>query len=218
MTSHYDTLGVPRDASPAEIRKAYRSAALRWHPDKNHGAREEAERRFVQVAAAYEVLSDTQKRAAYDRGGSAVISNFHGGGEPFDFQRASQMFQENFGEALAQSWRPGKFVTGTLVRDGKRISITINPDGTTDEKEEEGAAGKSEYSFVQQSEGGSTTIQFSGSIGQALADYVLPQSMQRVPIVGPALSSGLSWAPTLACLGCCYWCCCKGTPMPVKRV
>ena len=108
--SHYDTLGVPRDASSAAIRKAYRAAALRWHPDKNPENREEAERKFIDVAAAYEVLSDERSRAAYDAGGSE-----HRGGGGFDFRRANQMFTANFGEALAQQWRPGSRVTGMLV-------------------------------------------------------------------------------------------------------
>ena len=50
-----------------------------------------------------------------------------GGGSPFDFHRAASMFNENFGESLAQQWRPGMRVSGSLVRDGKRISITIQP-------------------------------------------------------------------------------------------
>jgi curved DNA-binding protein CbpA len=209
--SHYETLGVSRDASLAEIRKAYRVLALRWHPDKNTGCdRAEAERRFVEIGAAYEVLSDEQKRAAYDRGGMDLVNAGSGGfgGSPFDFFRASQMFNENFGEALANDWRPGMRVSGTLVRNGKRVNITINEDGTTDEYEEDGVQGA--YSYVQRSGAGgsSTVIQINGSLGQALADMVLPQTMQRLPVVGPTLRNGVSWVPTLACLGCCYACCC----------
>lgn len=212
--SHYATLGVSKDASAAEIRKAYRAAALRWHPDKNPDNREEAEKRFVAVASAYEVLSDESTRAAYDRGGDALVhrrGGFDGFGG-FDFARASEMFHANFGDAVAAQWRPGMRVSGTLVRDGKRITITINPDGTSDEKEEAGASGSYTYMSSTDASGrGMTHIQLTGSIGQAFADAVMPQTMQRVPVLGPALSTGLSWMPCLACVGCCYVCCCRGS-------
>jgi curved DNA-binding protein CbpA len=207
LLSLYDVLGVGRDAATAEIKKAYRVAALRWHPDKNPGSREEAERRFVAIAAAYEVLSDDQRRAAYDRGGSDLVRGGGPfGGGPFDFARASAMFHESFGEALAQSWRPGTQVSGTLARGGKRVTVTIHPDGTSDEREE--ADGGADYSYVRQTGGNVTSIQFTGSIGQACADYIVPQRMQRVPVVGQALTTGASWAPALLCAGCCYMCCC----------
>ena len=128
IESHYATLGVECDASTADIRKAYRALALKWHPDKNPEARAEAERRFVQISAAYEVLADEHKRLAYDRGGMEMVRGGGGagfGGSPFDFARAASMFNENFGEALAADWRPGMSVSGTFVRGGKRVTITI---------------------------------------------------------------------------------------------
>ena len=73
----YDILGVPRDADVAAIKKAYRQAALRFHPDKNPGD-PEAEERFKDAAEAYAVLSDPQKRALYDRFGRSGLGN--GGG------------------------------------------------------------------------------------------------------------------------------------------
>jgi len=65
----YGVLGVSRDATEAEIKKAYRKMAVKWHPDKNPECKEEAERMFKAVAEAYEVLSDADKRAVYDRYG-----------------------------------------------------------------------------------------------------------------------------------------------------
>jgi hypothetical protein len=77
----YAVLGVPPDASADAIRKAYRKAAVKWHPDKNPGNQEQAESMFKRVAAAYEILCDDSKRAAYDRYGMAGVDpNYAGGG------------------------------------------------------------------------------------------------------------------------------------------
>jgi molecular chaperone DnaJ len=72
MRDFYEVLGVARDAEPEAIKKAYRRLALRYHPDKNPGDKE-AEERFKEAAAAYEVLSDPQRREAYDRKGEAAF-------------------------------------------------------------------------------------------------------------------------------------------------
>lgn len=72
----YDLLGVTRDASETEMKKAYRKKAVQFHPDKNPGNKE-AEEKFKEISHAYECLKDPQKRAAYDRYGHAA---FEGGG------------------------------------------------------------------------------------------------------------------------------------------
>ena len=64
--THYETLGVPQTATAVEIKTAYRKLALLHHPDKNLGHVVEAEKKFKSVSAAYEILSDTSKRTAYD--------------------------------------------------------------------------------------------------------------------------------------------------------
>ena len=127
--SHYDVLGVSRDASAAAIKKAYRKAALEWHPDKNPAP--DAEARFVRIGQAYEILGDEAARRNYDRYGSSVaaggVRGGGSGGGGFDFARAQSMFDENFGEALARQWRPGMRLSGKRVQNGKVYTITIQP-------------------------------------------------------------------------------------------
>jgi len=212
--SHYEVLGVSRVATVSEIKRAYRTQALRWHPDKHPPTeRKEAEAHFVRVAAAYECLSEARSREAYDRGDTSLSPAHHAasfGGTSFDVFRASQLFRENFGESLAADWRPGQRVEGTLVRGGKRVSVTIYPDGTSDEREESTLGG--DYTYVSRSgAGGSfTSVQITGSLGKALSGMIVPQTMQRVPLVGPVVTTAVEWLPTAAWLGCCYVCCCRG--------
>ena len=78
---YYEILGVSKNATAAEIKKAYRKKALEYHPDKNPGDKE-AEEKFKEAAQAYEVLGDEQKRAQYDQYGHASYdpnSGFSGG-------------------------------------------------------------------------------------------------------------------------------------------
>jgi molecular chaperone DnaJ len=95
---YYEVLGVKRDATPEEIKKAYRQLALKNHPDKNPGD-PEAERRFKEGAEAYEVLSDQAKRQRYDRYGHAGME----GAGVHDFRNADDImsaFSDIFGGGL----------------------------------------------------------------------------------------------------------------------
>ena len=69
---YYDLLGVGRTASDEELKKAYRKKAVQYHPDKNPGNKQ-AEEMFKKISEAYEVLQDSDKRAAYDRFGHAAF-------------------------------------------------------------------------------------------------------------------------------------------------
>ena len=108
---YYDILGVDKSASADEIKKAYRKAALEWHPDRHKDDKEAAEKKFKEINEAYQVLSDSGKKAAYDQyghaaftpgGGAAGANPFAGGfggqGGPFTYTYTSGG-QNPFGNA-----------------------------------------------------------------------------------------------------------------------
>ncbi|CEG49363.1 RxLR-like protein [Plasmopara halstedii] len=82
---YYEVLGISRDASTAETKRAFRKLSLKHHPDKNPGD-ENAAKKFAEVASAYDVLSDEEKKAKYDRYGEEGLNSAGGGGghDPFD--------------------------------------------------------------------------------------------------------------------------------------
>src|SRR6187397_1036810 len=100
---YYEVLGVNRDASDEDLKKSYRKLAMKWHPDRNPD-NPKAEEHFKEAKEAYEILSDAQKRAAYDQFGHAGVDpaaagagGFYGagghGGTPF-----SDIFGDVFGD------------------------------------------------------------------------------------------------------------------------
>lgn len=96
---YYDILGVSRNASDDEIKKAYRKLAIKYHPDKNPGDKE-AEAKFKEISEAHEILSDKQKRARYDQFGHAGVGGNAGGGNPFaggNYNFNGQSFNFDFG-------------------------------------------------------------------------------------------------------------------------
>ena len=99
----YEILGVERDADQATIKKAFRKAAKRWHPDKNPGD-PDAARRFKEVAAAYAVLSDKAKRRDYDRG-DRPGSGRHPAWPP-DFETMVDSMEDLFGDFLKELFEP----------------------------------------------------------------------------------------------------------------
>ncbi|XP_028971930.1 dnaJ homolog subfamily B member 6b isoform X2 [Esox lucius] len=109
MTEYYQILGVQKNASAEDIKKAYRKLALKWHPDKNPENKEDAERKFKELSEAYEVLSDANKRNIYDRYGKEGLTGNGGGGGGgghyhnddhfggFTFRNPEDVFREFFG-------------------------------------------------------------------------------------------------------------------------
>lgn len=114
---YYEVLGVSRDASDDEIKKAYRRLAMKYHPDRNNGDKA-AEEKFKQVGEAYSILSDPQKRAAYDRYGKAGVDPSAAGAGGFGgfggfgqgqggFGDFSDIFSEIFGGGAGGGRRGG---------------------------------------------------------------------------------------------------------------
>ncbi|EQD45972.1 chaperone protein DnaJ, partial [mine drainage metagenome] len=124
---YYATLGVAREASADELKKAYRKLAMQFHPDRNPGDKK-AEARFKEVSEAYEVLKDDQKRAAYDRFGHAAFENGGpgAGAGGFDFSASGglgDIFDQMFGE-FAGGRRGGRGPrAGNDLRQGVEIDL-----------------------------------------------------------------------------------------------
>jgi molecular chaperone DnaJ len=128
---YYEILGVSKSASEAELKKAYRKLALQYHPDKNPDNKE-AEEKFKEAAEAYEVLSDSDKRARYDRFGHAGVggaaSGGYGGGMNMEdiFNQFGDIFGGSFGGfgGFGGGARGGsRVVKGTNLRVKIKLSL-----------------------------------------------------------------------------------------------
>ncbi|HEX67839.1 MAG TPA: molecular chaperone DnaJ [bacterium] len=123
---YYEILGVPRDASLEEIKKAYRRLALKYHPDRNPGDKE-AEEKFKEISEAYAVLSDPQKRAQYDRYGHAGVEEMgFRGFTDFSEIFTSDIFQD-FRDLFETFFRGTPFMAEEVRERGRdlRFEITI---------------------------------------------------------------------------------------------
>ena len=105
---YYEVLGVNKNASAAELKKAYRRLAMKYHPDRNTGDKSaEAEDKFKEAKEAFEVLNDEQKRAAYDQFGHAGVDPSMGGG-PGGFHGGSGNFSDIFGDVFSDIFGGGR--------------------------------------------------------------------------------------------------------------
>lgn len=104
---YYDVLGVSKNASDADIKKAFRRLAMKFHPDRNPD-NEEAEEKFKEAKEAHDILSDQQKRAAYDQFGHAGVSTSAGGPDAQGFSGFGDIFDSVFGDIFGAQGRGGQ--------------------------------------------------------------------------------------------------------------
>ena len=171
----YDVLGISREATQEEIKKAYRKLAIKFHPDKNPDDAA-AEEKFKELGQAYEVLSDPEKRSAYDRFGHAAFTQGGGGGgpgaggfhDPFDIFRevfgggggggAGSIFEDLFSGGGGGGRRRGRSNTrGSDLRYDLQITLEEAASGVEKELELEKFVGCNSCGGSGSAEGGETT-------------------------------------------------------------
>ena len=116
---YYDVLGVQRGASEADVKKAYRRLAMKYHPDRNSGEAD-AEEKFKEASEAYEVLSDPEKRERYERFGHAGVDGMGGGA---GFSDISDIFGEVFGDIFSSG---GARARARANRRGADLQYTLD--------------------------------------------------------------------------------------------
>jgi curved DNA-binding protein CbpA len=117
VINYYETLGVARDASDQDIKRAYHQAALQWHPDKNPRNREEAELRFKEITAAYEVIGNARSRAEYDLRGTGSLPR----DDWADVDAAEEIFESFFG--MFPETAAASIAADALLRQMKSFSF-----------------------------------------------------------------------------------------------
>ena len=124
---YYDTLGVAKNASDEDIKKAYRKLAMKHHPDRNQGdSAKAAEEKFKEAKEAYEMLSDDQKRAAYDQYGHAGVDpNMRGGAGAEGFGGFAEAFGDIFGGVFGDQQRGRGQGGGRQVFRGGDLSYAM---------------------------------------------------------------------------------------------
>ena len=139
---YYEVLGVAKNANADEIKKAYRKAAIKYHPDKNPGDKE-AEEKFKEAAEAYDVLSNPDKRARYDQfghagmsgaaGGAGGFGGFGGGGFSMEdiFSQFGDIFGGHFGGGFRSSGGAGRANRGSDIRVRVRLNLQEIANGVT---------------------------------------------------------------------------------------
>ena len=130
---YYDILGVTKKSTPEEIKKAYRSLAMKYHPDRNQGDKT-AEAKFKEASEAYQVLSDPKKKSSYDQFGHSAFEGGAGGTGGFDFGgfesgAFSDIFDDFFGDFMGS----GRSRGSKKSRSNRGSDLKINLEITLEE-------------------------------------------------------------------------------------
>jgi molecular chaperone DnaJ len=120
----YKLLGVSKNASEAEIKQSYRKMAMKYHPDRNKENPEQAEIKFKQIKEAYEILSDSKKRAAYDQFGHAGVDPSMGGGRG-GFGGGAENFSDIFGDVFGDIFGGGRQQQRSSVQRGSDVLYNL---------------------------------------------------------------------------------------------
>ncbi|MFM8342131.1 MAG: molecular chaperone DnaJ, partial [Methylomonas sp.] len=120
----YKLLGVSKNASEAEIKQSYRKMAMKYHPDRNKDNPEEAEKKFKQIKEAYEILSDSKKRAAYVQFGHAGVDPSMGGGRG-GFGGGAENFSDIFGDVFGDIFGGGRKQQRSGVQRGSDVLYNL---------------------------------------------------------------------------------------------
>lgn len=179
--SYYDLLGVRGDATDIDLKKAYRKAAIKWHPDKNPG-NEEAEKQFVLIGEAYQILSDSQERAYYNKNGKRE----KGQAGQMPMEDPGKLFETMFGGEKFRDW------IGEISL-GKDIGKAFETNTTEEERE----AMKAEWAAKQNVKAPETIKHdLDSSVGPSSTAPVVPEGVRRQPSL--AGGSGIQPSPANA--------------------
>ncbi len=180
---YYEILGVSKDADAKEIKKAYRRVAMKYHPDRNPDAAD-AEDKFKEASEAYEILSDEEKRAAYDQYGHAGVDPSMGGGGGFGGGNFSDIFGDVFGDIFGGGGGRGRGgpQRGSDLRYTLDISLEDAVKGTTIQIRVPTLVGCEECDGSGARKGSSpTTCGTCGGAGQVRMQQGLFQVQQTCP-------------------------------------
>ncbi|MFM7603580.1 MAG: molecular chaperone DnaJ, partial [Prosthecobacter sp.] len=192
---YYEVLGVSRDTTPDDLKKAYRKLAVKYHPDKNPGDKV-AEEKFKEVSEAYDVLNDADKRAAYDRYGHAAFSGGMGGGtgggggfhNPFDIFNevfgggGGGIFDTFFGGGGGRSRRSDGPQRGADLRYGLEITLEEAAHGAQREIDyERQVSCKTCRGSGSTSGSGKKSCRTCGGVGQVIMSRGIFQVQQACP-------------------------------------
>ncbi|KAA1082390.1 hypothetical protein PGT21_001880 [Puccinia graminis f. sp. tritici] len=175
--TYYELLGVRGDATDIDLKKAYRKAAIRWHPDKNPGD-EEAQKKFVSIGEAYQILSDPQERAFYNKNGKRE----HGQAGQMPMEDPGKLFETMFG---GEKFRANGNPQQTIKHDLDSSVAPSSPKNTTPDLRRSPSLAPG--SGIQPSPANATTSTTLASSSSQPTGSTAPPTSTTTPAAKPSL-------------------------------